>query len=128
MTDTDAARTADFIETDRFTEIADLKAGWYDGEGETIAPIAIQEGRRLRDILVAAQIDTCVFPTIEGGISLEDTADELKDSFTITINPDGSAFLLSFDEAEVDEDHDDARDLPAASPWLSDFLARKSLK
>lgn len=125
MSDT-AGAPSEFIETDRFTEIQNLKSGWYDGEGKAVSETALREGRRLRDILIAANIETCVFPTIEGGISIEDKADEFADSFTITIAPDGSVVVLSFDDDEVDEDHDHARTLPASSPWLTAFIKRNA--
>lgn len=124
MTQTDTS--AVFTETDRFTEIEKLTKGWFDGqsEGEVVAPIALQEGRRLRDVLNAAGVKNCVFATIEGGVAIEDTADVFEDSFTITICPDGSALVLGMSNEE-DEEYEDARTLPAASPWLSAFLARQ---
>lgn len=111
--------THDFEETDRFTEIEGLRAGWHDGEGEAVSALAIREGRRIRDLLKSAHVQCCVFPTIEGGISLEDTADDIEDSFTITINPDGTALVLSFDEDEAEEEHVDVCALPAASEWMT---------
>lgn len=108
----------DFQETDRFTEISALTDGWSGEDSKAVPESVIREGRRLRDIIVAAGIPCCVFPTFEGGVSIEDSADEMKDSFTITINPDLTALVMSFDEQDAEEEHEDARDLPGCSDWM----------
>lgn len=113
----------DFEETDRFTEIESLKPGWHNGDGEQVSSFALREGRRLRDLLKSSGIQCCVFPTIEGGVSLEESSEDDLDPFTITINPDGSALVLSFDEDEAEEDHDNAESLPESSPWMKKFLS-----
>lgn len=111
----------DFKETDSFAKMRALKPGWYDGEGEVITPIALEHGVRIRDLLASKQIECCVFPTIEGGVSIEETEDSDL-SFSITIHPDGSAVVSSFDDHEAEEEHPDAKDLPSASEWMSKVL------
>ena len=116
--------TKDFEETDRFTEIATLKAGWHDGEGDPVTPVALSEGRRIRDLLSAANIDCCVFPTLEGGVAIEDVAEKDEDCFTITINPDGSATVLTINDDDEVEDHEQAASLPGASAVMKRLLTQ----
>lgn len=115
--------TAEFHETDRFTEISELKDGWSGDDSKAVSASVLAEGRRLRDLIVQAGIPCCVFPTFEGGVSIEDSADEMEDSFAITINPDLTALVMSFDEHNAEEDHPDARKLPVSSAWLTQLLA-----
>lgn len=112
-----------FEETDRFTEISALRDGWSGEDSRAVSAEVLAEGRRLRDLLVKAGIPCCVFPTFEGGVSIEDSADEMEDTFAITINPDLTALVMSFDEHNAEEDHPDARKLPVSSAWLTQLLA-----
>lgn len=77
---------------DRLEELAALRTGWLDGQGQTLAPLII---RTARDICVALRIyDTVLIaPTEEGGINLE-WADR-NGSHELEICPDLSTCLLT---------------------------------
>lgn len=112
----------EFKETDRFTDISELRDGWSGEDSKAVPSAVLAEGRRLRDLIVKAGVPCCVFPTFEGGVSIEDSAEEMEDSFAITINPDLSALVMSFDEFDAEEEHADARKLPGCSVWMKLLL------
>lgn len=60
---------------DRLSEISRLEAGWCWGEGSPVNAQALRTARRMRDLapalLVAQAGRASIFPTIEGGISIE---------------------------------------------------------
>lgn len=103
---------AEFEETDRFTEIEKLKAGWLDGEGEPVSAAVLKEARKIRDTLRAANVECCVFPTVEGGISIEDCEDDDEHMFSITLDADLSVLLITEDENgdDVDEFYEKSED------------------
>lgn len=115
--------TSDFEETDRFTDITKLEDGWAGEDSFAVPAEVVSEARRLRDVLVNAGVECCVFATHEGGISIEDTADDLSDSFTITINPDLTVLVMTFGDNGKDEEYKSVKNLPDGSPWMSQFTS-----
>jgi len=58
----------------RLDELGKLEAGWLDGAGERITEYAVAEAKFVLDSLDALGVDVSifsVFPTEEGGISIE---------------------------------------------------------
>jgi hypothetical protein len=64
--------TADPLRLERFAEFEALESGWLDGYGLPIHPVPIALAKELLGLLDTAGIPgPGVFPTEEGGVSLE---------------------------------------------------------
>lgn len=82
----------------RFEELAALEAGWLDGQGEPVRPDVIAVAAGLAGALPAALRPLLITPTESGGIDIEWR--DHTGTHSITINPDGTLFLLSDDLAD----------------------------
>lgn len=86
---------------DRIDELAALKKGWLDGEGETPTPVAVAAAHAFLDSMIR---DPHIYPTPEGGIQFE--ANTLGSNahtgwaWEVSIDADGAveAFALDFSE------------------------------
>ncbi len=81
----------------RLTEIASLKGGWLDGDGEAIDPNVVSF---LRSVVIPLASHgpprVRMYPTPDGGVQLEwSTA---KGSLSFEINPDMSAYAVETDD------------------------------
>lgn len=62
---------------DRLVRMAQLEAGWFDGQGERIAPERIAQATAILEKLEALKVEgTHTYPTIEGAIQLAWNAGE----------------------------------------------------
>lgn len=113
---------SDFDETSGFSRIEALKPGWMEGDGEVPDERTISEAKRICAFLRDVGVRYCVFPTLDGGISIEDVADDDL-SFSITLDPDGGVLLFA-DGEEDEEEHERSEDLPNGSDWMSSLRSR----
>lgn len=79
----------------RLMALSGLKAGWMDGEGEVISPTALEVAQRLLNLSPDLRSEAGIFPTLEGGVSME------GDSFEVEVHADGAVRLTDFN---VDEE------------------------
>lgn len=79
--------------TKRFVEIAALRPGWLDGHGEAISTTTAGLAARLAEAIPANLHPLAVYPTEPGGIEIEWR--DQQGAHSITVNPDGTLFLLS---------------------------------
>lgn len=63
--------TPDDLIEQRLTYLAELESGWYDGDGEAVVPLVLTKARDVIDVLMPKLGRPGIFPTIEGGVSIE---------------------------------------------------------
>ncbi|WP_025769460.1 hypothetical protein [Thioalkalivibrio sp. HK1] len=73
---------------ERLQELSEIEKGWLgDGQGERVVELALLQAKEL----ISARADLAdlfrIFPTIDGGVSLEFDIDDW--SFAVEIMPDG---------------------------------------
>lgn len=76
------------IREDRFAELAAMQDGWYDGRGKKPTQLAVEIARSF----VACFGDAHIYPTLEGGIQIEQDADH--HCWEICIGPRGGTTAL----------------------------------
>lgn len=98
----------------RLKALAELAPGWGDGGSEpAIAIPALEAARELLSALsVSARAMPGVFPTEDGGVSLEWATPLSVRSIEIT--PEGTFEMFLLGEGDFDGVHSEAKDLPAA--------------
>lgn len=85
----------------RLSAIAEMDAGWMDGEGERITSSAIEQAKVIIEFGRTWFNTAGIFPTLDGGIQIENSID--GDEYTFVISPSGEAsglICLSTDETK----------------------------
>lgn len=77
--------------SERFDELAEMEDGWYDGEGKAPTPQSITVARSFDAAFSGAH----VYPTLEGGISLE--GDGNGWSWNLIVGPRGGVQVVACD-------------------------------
>lgn len=85
----------------RLDELAELKAGWLDGDGEPPANAALGQAKRLLgELIMGGAPRPQIFPTLEGGVQAEWAAN--GNEISIAFEPDGATYAISVDRASGD--------------------------
>lgn len=85
----------------RLSAIAEMDAGWMDGEGERMSSAAIEQAKVIVEFGRNWFSTAGIFPTLDGGIQIEKNVD--GDEYTLIISPSGEAsglICLSTDETK----------------------------
>ncbi|HEY5173183.1 MAG TPA: hypothetical protein VIK54_15780 [Acidimicrobiia bacterium] len=106
---------------DRLDESATLPAGWLDGEGEVVAPTAIDDAR---DLFLRLAESNCpqlrVFPTPEGGVQVEWT-NGLCD-IVVTFSENGPCALAVNTATGTNEELLELKDNPRNTGEVEHFI------
>ena len=78
----------------RLVALSGLKAGWMDGKGEAISQASLEVAQRLLNLSPDLRSEAGIFPTLEGGVSME------GESFEVEVYADGSVRLTDFNVEE----------------------------
>lgn len=90
---------------DRLSFLRDLKPGWLEGEGREISRDAINRaGSFLAELYRRGTERGGVFPTEEGGVSIEWVSDDGSASVGIEFCPNGEVQMISFNGATAVDD------------------------
>lgn len=77
----------------RIDEIAALKPGWLDGQGETPSAKAVAAAHAFLDSMIN---DPHVYPTPEGGIQFESNTPDGHWAWEVSIDSDGAVEAYAF--------------------------------
>lgn len=109
--------------TQRLDELTALEPGWLDGSGARVTAAVVDHAKELLAAVTAPDRHTLgVFPTEEGGVSLEWFDADLQVLTTAEVEPDGTFWVISLPHGSPATVNTQAEDLDEAAALLNGAL------